>query len=1512
MVTLTGATSMGSIVQCAALTAKLNGKPIATVGDVATYPQASDVLVEGVPGILLNGKPIVCSGGKTAMGACVMPNTCVKVSTPETYVGFAVVPLVDTKVTWEGAQNKKVGNTTDNKEAMQEQTGGEQQNETIESSQNDEPEESENVTFESDFAPNELTDFAKARGKVLFMISMNRIFGFDGTAKAIEKLYDEAYKKPIKNPEFVVCKNKIQGKLDAAYSSETHKIYINEQFLREAVNDNYKRHELMIAIVEEYGHHLDYLIRYVYDNNENKDAEGDEGARFAYHGLYEIFNIDVIDAKETPFGTATIDGTQIEFKWEYADVYEALQRCTAHRLEGTDDHYGEFEGFDVTGKKKEKDKDGIYQEGTGANHEKIQQDAFNDVIVKKRELVYERGSYKENGISKTVFDNYTKYSDYFYRGNWMRDMSQVFAPIAIRFFAEVGLATEKSGNRYIKVVGNPDQAYSILTDVVRIMALLHFKDDYRIKQIIDDEKVKVRTGQVKTTLQELQKADDQWDQAVSEASSIFSKVATSFWSEYRKTGSLSQAASSGKNQALNTASSSANAALGSVYTLSGVVKKFIKGISVLINDSSTAFKEFRKTMDENFNWRETFVDGEESGLIPGLGQALGVSVTHDHCDNPKGLTKYSSSLKIYKGKQGENPEAVEKTVEEKIDQYYGNKGFLSRDVADNGTEVKVDRTNGIKHHLKSTEAGSSFAVRKTVVESVAERLSVGYPYNLTKKDAVVIGGALHTLQDFYAHSNYCEVYLSKYFKSVITWTGADYKNVNNCLVNNSEVVFNNVGYDDEKGALRINGKLTNVSDSDNDYIRTKAVKGQSGNKRIYKKPFYAPITSGTCDMEDLLVCGMHLVDAKLDTIFFDLEEEIQRRREGKDEEIKPHQLTPCDIAVFALLEIQKEISEGNDGIYEKAAKVYYGYILLRETIAQVKKEMKEQVTDRVKKVLKETLLPDLYKMIDDKIKAVKNMLKDMTTYLYAIAVKLILLILLNILEEYGFGKITESTLNILKLMEMKDDPSKASFARINQILSDEQRNLEDQKNLEEQANQKKPEGQKKQETAKNAYEGFYHSPLGRLYNGEDPSHTVLAKDSEVHPINEIAGQLATATSVAVLLDHMRGRYLNKEKGKEKLGKYVAHPLLSNIYSKEIRIWAYDHPQNVIKASLTVCVLERMSMKFRHVMVYKNRIHTIDQSKKQDLIYWQANRILNYVMRGIEQVDLNKLGADLNDKLDKFPDIFEAYFKSMYFELDARSFIQFTEDYERLEEQFSNKVFVPRGDKEKKILMDKWKTALKKNVQDFLIRLKNTKDDEEVQLRIPLLADLDAAPKVKPWVNFAGNLAQPRRDIVSEYSLSLINKVAEKNQVRITIESTIRSISRQASVMYTNLSNGRRISYTKPGQAVTAVYDEYTKKGASKKDTLAAMERKIAEYEKQGQRVSLHCVSEETYAKLNVIDLSLNAKSDKMKAVIQDLLNSGVSRIIQKHFPNVKEFSYKPTQKLTYMKNEPCIHVEIKQ
>ena len=1456
MVTLTGATSMGSIVQCAALTAKLNGKPIATVGDVATYPQASDVLVEGVPGILLNGKPIVCSGGKTAMGACVMPNTCVKVSTPETYVGFAVVPLVDTKVTWESAQNKKEDSTTDNKEAMQEQTGGEQQTETIESSQSEEPEESENVTFESDFAPNELTNLAKTKGKILFMISMNRIFGYDGTAKAIEKLYDKAYKKPIKNPKFVVCKNKIQGKLNAAYSSETHKIYINEQFLREAVNDNFKRHELMIAIVEEYGHHLDYLIRYVYDNNENKDAEGDEGARFAYHGLYEIFNIDVIDAKETPFGTATIDGTQIELKWEYADVYEALKRCTAHRLEGTDDHYGEFEGFDVSGRKYEKDKETKqYYEGTGANHEKIQQDAFNSVNGKSK------------GINKDVYDNYTKNSKYFYRGNWLRDMSQLYAPILFRLLAEICLATQNSGNRYIKIDADPKHVYSIITDIVRIMALLHFKDDYRIRQIMRDKVVQAGVGQISGAAKDTRDGAKNVKQGSSNIVSIPKEMASSFFTNVFNGMPIGKAFDSAVKQGGKTFDTSVDSIQHGFELLKGVWGKFLDGISILKEESSNAIDEFLDAMSQKFNWREDFVDGEETGLIPGLGQAVGVSVTHDHCDNPKGLTKYATSpVKIYKGSEA--------SVKGKIDQYYGNKGFLSMDVADNATEVKVNKTYGMKNHLKSTMAGSSFAVRKTVVESVAQKLSAIKPYSLTRKDAVVMGGALHTLQDFYAHSNYCEVYLSKYFKSVITWTDADHVNVNRSLLssNNSKTVFKNI--QSVNDVLKVNGVSMNASDNKFDYIGTNSVQGKGGDNRIYKKPFYAPITSGTCDMEDLLVCGMHLLDAKIDNIFYELEEKIVDRRNDKDEEMKPHQLAFNDIAIFALLELGKEISEGNEGKFELAAKAYYGFILLRETKVQIAKEMKEQVTDKIKENLKK-LLPELILAMHEKIKYVKNLIEDVKTYLKAIATKLALFILLNILEQFELKKITDSTLGILDLMKMPKDSSEVSFAIINDKLRRKQNELEqDLKNKKMQetrakaneakektneAKEKTKEAKEKTNEAKGACEGFYHSPLGRLYNGEDPSHTTLAKDSDVHPINDIAGKLATATSVEVLLDHMKNRYPDVETAKRKLGRYIAHPLLSNIYDKMIRDWACAHPQNVIKASLMVCVLERMSMKYRHVMVYKKRIQV--NTEISDKIYGKTNEILNLAMRGIEQVDLNKIGKDLK-KLDRFPDIFEAYFNSMYFELDARTFIQFTEDYERLEAKESNKVNVTRSDGLKKALMEKWKAALKVNVADFLKSLKNTSNNVEVQLRIPLLADLNVAPKKSDWLFYGSNLSQPERKVISAYSINLLNQVATRNRVRIYMTCSIKKISPLA------LGANSPLRY--------------------------------------------HCISEAKYAQVNVIDLLVKGDLNQKKAVIQDLLNSGVSRIIQKDFPNMRIFSCKPTQKLMYMKDEPGIHVEIKQ
>ncbi len=101
------------------MTATINGKPIATVGSIATHPQSPDVVIEGAPGILLNGIPIAFSTGKTALGGALIPNTSVKISTaapsataavsgpgtpagvtpaselPAGYVGFAAAPRVE-------------------------------------------------------------------------------------------------------------------------------------------------------------------------------------------------------------------------------------------------------------------------------------------------------------------------------------------------------------------------------------------------------------------------------------------------------------------------------------------------------------------------------------------------------------------------------------------------------------------------------------------------------------------------------------------------------------------------------------------------------------------------------------------------------------------------------------------------------------------------------------------------------------------------------------------------------------------------------------------------------------------------------------------------------------------------------------------------------------------------------------------------------------------------------------------------------------------------------------------------------------------------------------------------------------------------------------------------------------------------------------------------------------------------------------------------------------------------
>lgn len=420
MVTLNSSTGVGKVKQCYAPTATINGKPIATVGAVASHPYGSDVLIEGIPTILLNGQPIAFSTGKTAMGGILQPNTSVKIGIPESYTGFISSPKVDT----EGQPPKE------------------------------KPKESEEVKLESDFAWKQIQWQAKNEGKLLFQIHMAMVFGDDVSAKALDRLYTETYEGTIDNPPIIVCRNRICGTLSAAYDNDSHCIYVAENFIREAIEYNDVRHQLLAALVEEFGHHVDYLLRSVYDKNVSQDAEGDEGARYAYRSRYDVFKIHWDEESAVFFATASTPEGNFRLEWNYDELYDALQKYTANRQTGTDDHIGNLEGFLV--------------EDLSAQHR------FGHINIQREAL-------RETGNSP-----FLQYRSYLERGNWLRDYSQIITPFIFKLADEVNREMSSAlancpsslfkgqGQKILHSVFSHNLVKKNLVDVVRIITLHHF------------------------------------------------------------------------------------------------------------------------------------------------------------------------------------------------------------------------------------------------------------------------------------------------------------------------------------------------------------------------------------------------------------------------------------------------------------------------------------------------------------------------------------------------------------------------------------------------------------------------------------------------------------------------------------------------------------------------------------------------------------------------------------------------------------------------------------------------------------------------------------------------------------------------------------------------------------------------------------------------------------------------------------------------------------------------------
>lgn len=163
----------------------------------------------------------------------------------------------------------------------------------------------------------------------------------------------------------------------------------------------------------------------------------------------------------------------------------------------------------------------------------------------------------------------------------------------------------------------------------------------------------------------------------------------------------------------------------------------------------------------------------------------------------------------------------------------------------------------------------------------------------------------------------------------------------------------------------------------------------------------------------------------------------------------------------------------------------------------------------------------------------------------------------------------------------------------------------------------------------------------------------------------------------------------------------------------------------------------------------------------------------------------------------------------------------------------------------------------------------------------------------------------RTNVVTEKSKNILRELASQYGMKtIYITSTLRTPEEQASAMYNNIAGGKVIRYAPPGAEVTRICQSGIKKGLGKNQTLKNMVSKILEYDKKGERVSKHCVSFDTYAKKNIIDLGVNS-------------NGFTTNAQKKRFQEICDAALKQGKLSSFIsplrdKAEPAFHLEIPQ
>jgi hypothetical protein len=92
----------------------------------------------------------------------------------------------------------------------------------------------------------------------------------------------------------------------------------------------------------------------------------------------------------------------------------------------------------------------------------------------------------------------------------------------------------------------------------------------------------------------------------------------------------------------------------------------------------------------------------------------------------------------------------------------------------------------------------------------------------------------------------------------------------------------------------------------------------------------------------------------------------------------------------------------------------------------------------------------------------------------------------------------------------------------------------------------------------------------------DPTHTMVAKDANDHPLHDLAGSLARKAVLAVghcVADAWEDKG-SADKAIACASKYFAHPSYTTEFDQDVADWARDHTAAIVKASDQSAALQR--------------------------------------------------------------------------------------------------------------------------------------------------------------------------------------------------------------------------------------------------------------------------------------------------------------------------------------------------